>query len=92
MKFDRNQEILELVDEGYTYTQVASKYGITKQCVANIVKKQRIRNDFMKKHNLVVDGTLITAKIPNNRVDLSDETINKIVDRILCKMEERNGK
>lgn len=91
MKFDRNQEILELVDEGYTYTQVASKYGITKQCVANIVKKQRIRNDFLKKHNLVVDGTLVAGKT-SNKIDLSDETINKIVDRILCKMEERNGK
>lgn len=91
MKFDRNQEILELVNEGYTYTQVASKYGITKQRVENIVKKQRIRNDFMKKHNLVVDGTLVAGKT-SNKIDLSDETINKIVDRILCKLEERNGK
>lgn len=80
MKYDRNQEILELADEGYTFIQIANKYGITRQCVSNIVKRQKIRNDFIEKNHLNIHGKL------ENR--LKEEIIKEVMEKV----EEKYGK
>lgn len=45
MKYERNQEILELYNKGYTCSKIGEMYNITRQNVSRIVKNQKRRND-----------------------------------------------
>lgn len=44
MKFERNQEILELFKKGYSCSQLGEMYNVSKQRISDIVKRQQARN------------------------------------------------
>lgn len=46
MKLERNQEIYKLFSAGFSCTRIAEMYGMSKQNVSRIVKRQKMINDF----------------------------------------------
>lgn len=46
MKFERNQEILELFKKGYSCSQLGEMYNVSKQRISDIVKRQQARNQY----------------------------------------------
>lgn len=46
MKYERNQEILELFEKGYSCSQLGEMYNVSKQRISDIVKRQQRRNKY----------------------------------------------
>ncbi len=58
----RNKEIIQLIKEGKTYQEIGEKFGITRQRVQQIAKRERIKKKREKKYRCIICGKPIKAQ------------------------------
>jgi len=61
-KEERNKEIIKLVKEGKTYQEIGERFGISRQRVQQIAKKEGIKKERKKKYKCIVCGKEIKTQ------------------------------
>ena len=61
-KEKRNKEIIQLIKEGKTYQEIGERFGISRQRVQQIAKKEGIKKERKKKYKCMICGKPIKAQ------------------------------
>ena len=84
----RNAEIIKLIEDGLTYSEIGKKYGLTKQGISNIAIKYGIKGGYKKHTNYYpklvkkilgdIDGGVLTYQELKEKYDLNETTMSRL--------------